>query len=378
MEELKALLKNYVILKEDKSELYYSIKDNYKYFKAFLRDKLGYNLILRGDFIKVEKIPGKAESWMGIQDFDNGIEYVMVMLLLVFLEDKGRDDQFLLSHITESLSVNDIEVKFDWTDYSTRRSLIKVLRFAIKNKFISVTDGNEEGFALDTSKEVLFESTGVSKYAVRIFDHDILEGMTIGDLKSDNFIGDEADRGIFRKNRVYRRLLLSPIVYREESQEDYEYIKNYRKFIQEDFEKYLGWTLHVHKNGALLIPGEKDSGFYLFPNGRGISDVMLHVIGEIRGLVEDGSLNLNEEDIAIMNKIDFEQLILKVRQEKSHGWSKEYRDMSPGKLFYEVIEELSKFLFIKEEKEVIRILPLCGKVIGHYPEDYQWEEKSEG
>lgn len=378
MEELKALLKNYVILKDDKTELYYSIKDNYKYFKSFVREKLGYNLILRSDFIKLEKIPGKAESWMGIEEFDNQIEYVMVMLLLVFLEDKGKDEQFLLSHITESLSSNDIEERFDWTDYSTRRSLIKVLRFAINNKFIAVTDGNEEGFALDTSKEVLFESTEISKYAIRNFDQDILEAKTKEDLALDKFMGDDVDRGVLRKNRVYRKLLLSPVVYRGDSQEDYEYIKNYRKFIEEDFEKFLGWNLHVHKNGALLIPGDKDSGFYMFPNGRGISDVMLHVIGQISSDIKNRILNLNEEDIAVMNKIDFEQLILKVRFEKSHGWSKELRDMSQGKLFYEVINELSRFSFIKEEREVIRILPLCGKVTGNYPKDYQWEVSNEG
>ncbi|WP_150843953.1 MULTISPECIES: TIGR02678 family protein [unclassified Clostridium] len=378
MEELKALLKSYIILKEDKTELYYSIKDNYKYFKPFITEKLGYNLILRSDFIKLEKLPGKPERWMGIENFDNKIEYVMVMLFLIFLEDKGKEEQFLLSHITEALSSNDIDEKFDWTDYSTRKSLIKVLRFAIKNKLIAVTDGDEDNFALDNSKEVLFESTGVSRYVIRNFDEDVLEFKNSKEFILEKSQNHETDRGILRKNRVYRRLLLSPIVYREDSPEDYEYIRNYRNYIEEDFNKYLGWNLHVHKNGALLIPQEKDNGFYMFPNGKGISDVMLHVLGEIRSQVEEGVISLNEEDTAVMNKIDFEQLILQVRLSKSHGWSKEFREMTQGKYLSEVIEELERFSFIREEKETIKILPLCGKVMGDYPKDYVWEEKNEG
>ncbi|MEO2605131.1 DUF2398 family protein, partial [Clostridium butyricum] len=164
MEELKMLLKNNIILREDKKEMYYKIKDGYKEFKNFITENLGYNLIIRSDFIRLEKLPGKSESFMGIEEFQNNIEYTMLMLILVFLEDKSKDDQFLLSHITESLSSNDIDIKFDWTDYSTRRSLIKVLKFSVKNSLIRVTDGDEDSFISDTNREVLFESSGVSKY----------------------------------------------------------------------------------------------------------------------------------------------------------------------------------------------------------------------
>ena len=75
---------------------------------------------------------------MGIDDFTEPREYVYLMLLLMFLEDKAKEEQFLLSHITEFISSNPIGDKADWTNYYTRRSLIKVLRFAVKNRIIKI------------------------------------------------------------------------------------------------------------------------------------------------------------------------------------------------------------------------------------------------
>lgn len=377
MEELKMLLRNYIILRTEQQDNYYRIKDKYKEFKSFITDNLGYSLIIRSDFIRLEKIPGKAESFMGISEFENTIEYVMLMLMLIFLEDKGKEEQFLLSHITEALSSNDIDVKFEWTEYSTRRSLIKVLKFMIKNNIIKITDGSEDDFALDESKEVLFESTGVSKYLVNNFNDDILDFKSSKELFVEKSLDSDIDKGAIRKNRVYRKLLLSPIVYRDESLEDYEYIKNYRKYIEENFSKYLGWSLHVHKNGAMLVLGEREAGFSLFPNTKGISDVILFVLNEIRNKVKNEDIKINEEDIAILNKSDFEEILLRVKLNKSNGFSKEFREMSDKKYIYEIEKEMESFKFISKEKEFIKILPLCGKVIGEYPADYDFGGKNE-
>ena len=314
---------------------------------------------------------------MGINEFENTIEYVMLMLMLIFLEDKGKEEQFLLSHITEGLSSNDIDVKFEWTEYSTRRSLIKVLKFMIKNNIIKTTDGNEDDFALDESKEVLFESTGVSKYLVNNFNDDILDFKSSKELFVEKSLDSDIDKGAIRKNRVYRKLLLSPIVYRDESLEDYEYIKNYRKYIEENFSKYLGWNLHIHKNGAMLVLGEREAGFSLFPNTKGISDVILFVLNEIRNKVKNEDIKINEEDIAILNKSDFEEILLRVKLNKSNGFSKEFREMSDKKYIYEIEKEMESFKFISKEKEFIKILPLCGKVIGEYPADYDFGGKNE-
>lgn len=379
MKELKALLSNYIIFKEKDRELYYAVKDNIKNFKTFISEKLGYELIVRGDFIKLEKIPCKSESFMGIEDFDDEREYVFLMLFLIFLEDKSKDEQFLLSHITEFIASNAIGDKIDWTDYFTRRSLIKVLKFSVKNNLIKINDGSEDSFASDTDKEVLFESTGISRYMVKNFNISLGEETKLKDLIEGDYSNFDGDKGVLRRYRVYRRLLLSPIVYKEEGyEEDYEYIRNYRNIIEDDFNKYLEWNLHVHKNGALLVPTEnKLGGFTEFPNGKGITDVILHLTKEINKRIRDNRLKINAEDICVLSKENFEDLIKEVKNNKYEGWSKELREMSASKLIYEVMDYMESMSMIKEQGEYVYILPLCGKVQGDYPEDYKGEVVNE-
>lgn len=373
MENLKKLLVNFYISKEYDRENYYAVKDNIKDFSSFLRDKLGYNVIIRSDFLKLEKLPGIAESFMGIDEFTEVREYSFLMLLLMFLEDKAKEEQFLLSHITEFISSNPIEDNVDWTNYYTRRSLIKVLRFSIKYKIIKINDGNEESFARDSTKEVLFESTGISKYMVKVFNNNINEKTTVEDILKDENFNTDADKGVLRKYRAYRRLLLSPIVYRNDGPlEDYEYIKTYRNAIEGDFEKYLGLNLQVHKNGALLIPQEnKFQNIETFPCNKGISDLTLHIITYINKIIKNEKDKLTNDDLFIMDKEDFEKLLEKVQKGKKNGLSKEYRDMQFGKMCYEVINYMTRLKIIEEKEDKIVIYPLCGKIQGDYPSDYE-------
>ena len=67
MKELEILLENYWISKDENKELYYRIKDSIPNFKTFLAEKLGYQVIVNPNLIKLEKLPGKAEAWMGIK-----------------------------------------------------------------------------------------------------------------------------------------------------------------------------------------------------------------------------------------------------------------------------------------------------------------------
>lgn len=96
------------------------------------------------------------------------------------------------------------------------------------------------------------------------------------DLMHHNWEGIEQDRGMVRRNRVYRRLLLSPVVYNAGVEDsDYEYIKRFRSSLQQNFENNLGWDLHVHKNGALIVLSDENKLGDLFPSMKGESEAVL-------------------------------------------------------------------------------------------------------
>ena len=68
MKVLEVLLNNRWILKSRDRELYYQVKEALASGeeKKFLREKLGYQVLINPYMSKVEKLPAAAETWMGI------------------------------------------------------------------------------------------------------------------------------------------------------------------------------------------------------------------------------------------------------------------------------------------------------------------------
>lgn len=375
MKALEKLIENYWILKDEDKDLYYNIKDSLPEYKDFLNEKLGYYVIVNPSLIKLEKLPGKAEPWMGIRDFDSTMEYGFLCLLLMFLEDMEKEDQFVLSGITEFIQGNYPEgEKIDWTLYKHRRSLIKTLRFAAAIGLIKVNDGDEQSFANDENTEILYESTGASRYFVRNFTSSILNYSSYRDLEKNDLEDINIERGILRRHRVYRRLLMSPIVYNEGPDDaDYAYIKNFRNVIENDFEKNLGLPLHAHRNGAMLVLPESHSFSDVFPNNKTISDIVLQMNMLIRDYIERNLVTLEKNDSSTLSVVDFEGIVIKLKEENSKGWSKEYREMAIDKLCLDIINFMEDFNMaeaINGGRE-IRLLPLCGKLVGAYSKDFK-------
>lgn len=373
MKELIYLLENKWIIREKDKDLYYSIKDNIKDFRDFIKDKLGYQLITTSDFIKLEKIPGKAEPWMGIEDFDSSVEYALLCLVLMFLEDKEKGEQFVLSQLTDYIQTQwpDKDNPIDWTKYDLRRRFIKVLKYCTNIYLIKTNDGNEVFFADSLDAEVLYENMGMSKYLVNRFWDDISGFTSYKDFENNEYNRFEEDKGIVRKNRVYRSLLMSPVVYKYDGYEnDLIYIKNYRSMLENDFTKYIDGNLHIHKNSAMIM---LPNGSYkdVFPNNKNISDIILQICYLIRSeLQEDFNISDGKIDLPLEK---FKDLIEKCRELYLDGWSKIFREMSLNKLIDEVIFEMKNFQMIEVDKTYDRvfILPLSGKFIGKYPKDYK-------
>ncbi len=373
------LLDNYWIIKDDNKELYYNLRDKIANIRSFVTDKLGYQTIITPELIKLEKLPGKAEEWMGIESFDSPMEYGFLCLLLMFLEDKGKEEQFLLSEITEYIEGTfPGDEKIDWTLYKHRRHLIKVLRLALGMGIMKLNDGDEQRFSNDYEVEVLYENTGISKYFVRHFTGNIMNYNTIEDLENDEWVSMDKDRGVIRRNRVYRRLIMSPAAYSEGVEDqDYLYIKNYKNMLETDINKYLDAQLHVHKNGAFLILDEDKYNKYAFPESKTISDITLHMCRIIVEKIKEGTLKRSENDIITISSHSFLSLVKELMEKYSSGWSKEYREMNVDNLYEEIKGYMKKFSMLEIDKRTgeINIMSLAGKIVGKYPKDFQMKEE---
>ena len=69
----------------------------------------------------------------------------------------------MLSQLTEYMTAVMPGEITDWTVYTNRRRLIRVLRYVVGQGMVTVTDGTDDLFMDDVSGEVLYENTGASK-----------------------------------------------------------------------------------------------------------------------------------------------------------------------------------------------------------------------
>ena len=101
MDELRTLLEQFWIYKDTDKEMYYKIKRKIPEFQKFLREQLGWKLIHTENLLKLEKIPAHAERFMGIQEFSDILDYAILCVTLMYLEDREEGEQFLLSELID-------------------------------------------------------------------------------------------------------------------------------------------------------------------------------------------------------------------------------------------------------------------------------------
>ena len=111
-----------------------------------------------------------------------------------------------------------------------------------------MTDGSDDLFMDEQAGEVLYENTGASRYFMRSFSKDIMDYGRPSDFEESDWFGVDEDRGLARRHRVYKKILFSVGMYREEgTEEDFEYLKYYGRRLSEDLEQCFDCQVHIHK-----------------------------------------------------------------------------------------------------------------------------------
>lgn len=371
MRTLEILLERRWILKSRERELYYQVKDELGTVKKFLMEKLGYQIIVNPYLIKVEKMPAKPENWMGIQEFSQKIEYIFFCMILMFLEEKEAEEQFVLSELTEYIQGQYREEQIDWTIYSYRRHLIKVIKYCVNCGILNLNDGSEENFARDDTGEVLYENTGVSRYFMKNFTQDIMGYTCPEEFERQEWIDVNEDRGIVRRQRVYRKLVMTMGMYKSpDTEEAFAYVRNYRNMIQGELSELFDCELHVHRTSAFLVLGEDCRMGRCFPEENTLSDIVLLVHGIIKEWIEDGRIKPGTEEKLEMPRESFREILECCKERYGNGFIKTYREMTTGEFCENVRNYMGELGIIIVGKEDIKIRTVVGKIIGCYPKEF--------
>lgn len=370
---MRELMENYWIVREKDRELYTQVKREIPKYRRFFTEQLGWNLIQNERIIKLEKIPARAESFMGIEEFTEVRDYCIFCAVLIFLEDKEDGEQFLLSELVSMIEAQLQEyMEIDWTMYIQRKSLVRVLKFAEKMQLLEVYDGTSNNITGGIEHEVLYENTGLSRYFSTNFGYSISEVSSYEDFEKEQVAGLETDRGHFRIQRVYRQLVSSPAMYWDFAEDqDSLYLKNQRQWVGKYLDENLGAKLHIHKNAAFCVLEEEDCFGEYHPREATISEVTLNICSELRSRVKAGRLKKESNDCIILSRDKFFRILLKCKEKYSCAWSKEFREMKPEKLIDVLIEYMQSWMMVKKEADGTLIFyPSIGKLTGSYPKEF--------
>lgn len=371
MNALEILLGRRWILKSKEKELYYQMKDELGSVKKFLTEKLGFQVIVNPYLIKVEKIPAQPENWMGIHAFKEVLDYVFFCYVLMFLEDKETEEQFVLSELTEYVQSQCRDRAVDWTLYQHRQSLIRVLKYTVSCGILQVTDGNEMDFAKDSASEILYENTGVSRYFMKNFTRDIMAYSMPQEFQEEEWIDVKEDRGIVRRQRVYRSLLMSMGMKKnEQNEEDFAYIRNYRNMVQGELSELFDCDLQIHRTSAFLVLGENCQLGRCFPEENTLSDITLLCFRLLQKEIEQGNISVpKDEQICISGEV-LERVIENCKNLYGNGFIKTYREKTTAEFIREIKNYMEELEFIRETDAGVYVNPVIGKIAGEYPKDF--------
>lgn len=377
MNEIRTLFERFWICKDTEKELYYKVKREMPEFQRFVREQLGWKLIYTDNLLKLEKRPAHAEAFMGITEFTEIRDYCILCIVLMYLEDKEEQEQFLLSELITYVETQlKVFMEVDWTSFAQRKSLVRVLQYMEKLQMLRVYEGKSEAFGAEVGQEVLYENTGYSKYFATSFPTDISEYQSWEDFEKADFEEVQEDRGSARINRVYRQLSVCPVMYWEKNDDaDALYLKNQRQWISKYLKENLGGNLEIYKNMACLTLENDDCYGTVHPRDAMLPEAVLLVCQKIQDELAIGKLEKTENERIFMSRKKFADLVHECRDKWLAGWSKEFREMDEKKLLETIVKYMEDWLMIRCENEQIVIYPATGRLSGVYPDDFKGDVK---
>lgn len=233
---------------------------------------------------------------------------------------------------------------------------------------IKTVDGDIDLFANNEEQEVLYEVTVYARYFMRSYPDDLFRYQTTREILDSEWQRHQTDT---RRKRVYRKLMFSPVVYRESEEDpDFQYIRNYRNRLRDDLEENTPFHFEVFKNAALLVLNERKQRYTLFPDQKGIMNIALHFQTYLREHIDQYAINsLGEIKVT---SAEFATLVGTIKEIYGHGWSKKYRDMAYSGIAEELLQLYKDWEMIIVEKDtgMLVLKPSIARMIGHYPSDY--------
>lgn len=193
------------------------------------------------------------------------------------------------------------------------------------------------------------------------------------DFLQSEWFDMEEDRGIVRRQRIYRRLMLSCGVYHtaeEDKDDDFGYIRNYRRNIENDFQSLFPCQLHVHSSSAFLVLEEDCSMGKVFPKTHAYYDLLLIVHDDLRKRVKSSRLSLDQHEGITLRLEEYLAIVQRLIKKNNALLPKKYQieNRRVEDSAMDVCNLAQTLGFAQVQQENIYIYPVAGKITGTYAE----------
>jgi uncharacterized protein (TIGR02678 family) len=378
---IESLFDNFWINRKENEDLYYQIKDYGNDLRTYFNDNFHFRLVIKPDFIKLEKIIVDYKEWMKNESFRDVKDFVLFYCLLAFLDDKV-DTQFTLEDICDSVVSYYPYEHIVWTEsegYSNRLSLIRVIRYAINKNLMFVVDRDLDGFKGNANHEVLFQGTILIKYFMRNLAYDLESASSFEDIirLHEN---EEKNLGVERKHRVYRKLFIEPVIYENDvTGDEFAYIKNYAYSIKDHIDKYSDYQFEQYQSTVVLTRQEDkaDMTKILFPEEKkNIAKLSIQFATTLREKIKEEEFSPNSKGELELTYIDFINIFIEVKNKYQLYWSTNQKKTSIDVVSKELIQYLSEWDLCKYiDEHNLLILDALGRIVGKYEIEDDVNEK---
>lgn len=376
--EMNLLLNNFWITKEENKEDYYLLKKNQDKIREFMHRTAGNKLIVHDRFIKLEKIPANARKEYSINDFTKVLDYVILFIMLIYLEEKTRGDKFILSELIEYIKNTAITLKLDhipnWDNAIDRRSLIRVLDYLIGINVIFLRDQDNKSFQEHIEADALYEATGLANYVIPSFDFEIYDCKTPEDFLDLEWKDQDFEKGEVRKYKVYRHLLYAPATTKDElTRGEEDYVKHLHKMIEKELQEKINFEVEITKNMCMTFTDEYAVQKEYFPNTKNMSDLILLINKTLKDYRQNKNIEIREDETFTLSRNEFDEMIRSAREEKTEYFSKKYTDIPLNKLLEEIYTAMEAYHFIMIKGETVIVYPLVDRFIAKLTQQKQAE-----
>ncbi|AGL00509.1 TIGR02678 family protein [Desulfoscipio gibsoniae] len=367
-----SLLNRPWVSKADDPELYQNIRSYYQELKDWFQEYCGFSLLLTRQIARLEKIPGRAHDWMGLELLNEPLDYALFTYCLWFLEGKSETDQFLLTEMIEEIKnhLTGSSMSLDFTLYQHRQSMYRALKQMRELKVLVAVDGDEMEWARTGSdRNVLYECSMLSRYVLRHFPRDLTTYDSLESLGELAYPDNQEGQLRRRRHRVYRRLLQEPVVHDWEwSQDERYYVLTQRHTILEHLATRFGLEGQRYREGLIFFYPDHSAETELFPTAKNISDIALLLAGEIRRLLhkQDTSIYTDEQGCVPLTLAELEVILLGLREKHKSLWSQQLRQVKSNELARELLEHLTGWGLATVNEQIILLHPALGRWNGHY------------